>query len=165
MLLFLLLLYPPAEIMLTLAAGRAWGWGPVLALMVASFVAGSLLIRLRGAVFFRKAMASMEKQEMPAEALVGGIAWYVAGILLMIPGLVSDVLALVVLLPPVRRRVLARFQKAAEARLMGMQAAFMAGNGWQEAPGSGNGEVFEGEAREVQPVTPAVSLEEREPPR
>lgn len=176
----LFLLLPPAEVIFGIKLAKVYGGWWVLLGLLAGVVLGSALIRLRGAAFFRQAMADMQRQQMPTEALVGGIAWWVAGALLIFPGFISDVLALLVLLPPVRRRVLERFRRAAEERLVKMQrsgAAFTwtAGGGWQGGPGFGGssqsgpwqppgqagGDVFEGEGREILEDAPRITRVDR----
>lgn len=154
----LIMVLPPAEILLTIWSAGRFGWSPVLLALGAGLVLGMVLLKLRGRAFLKQANAAMLQQQMPTEALVGGIAWYVAGILLIIPGFITDLLAVVLLLPPVRRRLLDRFRRMAEERLVVMQGfdprqaqgGFQwppQGNPWQQ-PG-GNGDVFEGEAQEV----------------
>lgn len=168
----LFLLLPPAEVILGIKLAKAFGGWWVLAGLLAGAVLGSMLIRLRGQAFFRKAMAAMQRQQMPAEELVGGIAWYVAGALLIFPGFISDVLALVVLLPPVRRRVLERFRRQAEEQLVRMNggAAFQwtAAGGWQSAHGNAGrpgpaGDVFEGEGREIVEEAPRLGRDAGQP--
>jgi UPF0716 protein FxsA len=115
-------------------------------------------------------MAALNRQEMPTEALLGGIAWWVAGALLVFPGFISDALALLVLLPPVRWRVLARFQRVAEERMVNRQggAAFQwtPRGGWQGQTGraDGGGDVFEGEGREIVEDAPQLAPRRDETP-
>ncbi|MDP2228987.1 MAG: FxsA family protein [Moraxellaceae bacterium] len=162
--LLLIMLLPPAEVLLAMSLGREIGAAWVWAALALGVVAGSLMIRWRGQVFFRQAMEALNRQEMPSEALVGGIAWYVAGVLFIVPGFISDVLGLVVLLPPVRRRVLARFRKLAEERLVQMQGTagfqWRADSGWtmtpEDMPDNGNGRVFEGEGWTVEEDAPRL---------
>lgn len=168
----ILLMLPLAELMLALSLARHLGWFWVLAGLLAGAVLGSLLIRLRGAPYFRQAMATMNRpeapgQQAPNEALVHGLAWSVAGVLLMIPGFITDVLALLLLLPPVRRRAVSHLQRLTEGRLMTMQTVFagphgamggaMGGTGWppRQSPDA-VGDVFEGEAREIINDAPAL---------
>lgn len=170
MLALIVLLLPPAEIMLGLNLSRHFGGWWVVAGLAAGVVLGTALIRLRGQVFFRQAMAALQRQQMPTEELVGGIAWYVAGALFIFPGFISDALALLVLLPPVRRRVLERFRRRAEEQLLRMQGgtAFQwtprggwqgpqgqAGQPWQQGPAA-DGDVFEGEGREIVEDAPTL---------
>jgi UPF0716 protein FxsA len=178
MLRLFLLLLPAAEVMLAISLGRHVGGIWVLAGFVAGAVLGSLLIRFRGQRFFREAMAAINRQEMPGEALVGGIAWYLAGLLFIIPGFISDGLALIVLLPPVRRRVLVRFRKLAEEHLVKAHGAsgfqWTAQGGWQPGPGAGGvggnadgngrGRVFEGEGREIDEAAPRLPPRPDQPP-
>jgi len=63
------------------------GWGPALLLVLAAMVIGALVIR-----------ASWRRR--PAGADNGLL--FVAGVLLVLPGYVSDVIGLLLLLPPVR---------------------------------------------------------------
>lgn len=161
----LFVLLPPAEVMLAVYLGRHYGWLMVIAGLLLGIVLGSQLIQHRGQHFFREAMAALNRQEMPTEALLGGIAWWVAGALLIFPGFISDVLALLVLLPPVRRRVLGRFQRIAEERMVRMQGAaafqWTARGGWQGQQGSqAGGDVFEGEGREIVEDAPALPPKE-----
>lgn len=169
--LFLLFLLPPLEILLAFTMGKELGWGVLLGLWALAFAVGVILIRLRGVVFFKKAMDAARQGQMPTQAILGGIAWYVAGVLLMMPGVITDVLAALVLLPPVRAKVLARFQKAAEEKFMAMGGSFSSAqfdpSQFQWPPGMDpnsfgqgpQGDVFDGEAREVNENAPRVSRE------
>jgi UPF0716 protein FxsA len=138
---FFVTLLVPAELLLLSYVAHRMGWGFVFLTWVAGIMLGQALLRWRGRVFLREAQAAVARDQPPQSALVGGIAWYVAGILLIVPGYITDVLALVVLLPPVRRRALARFARLAEARIMTM------GRG---PGGFGQGNVYEGEAHRVE---------------
>jgi UPF0716 protein FxsA len=138
---FLITMLVPAEVLLLSWVAHRIGWGPVGLACLVGIVAGQALLRWRGRVFLREAQAAVQRDQMPHEALIGGIAWYVAGILLIVPGFITDVLALIIMLPPVRRRVLARFGKAAEARIMSMGGT----PGGFTPPGN----VYEGEVSPV----------------
>ena len=54
---------------------------------------------------------------LPTEALVDGLLVVVAGFLLLLPGFVSDVLAILLVIPPIRKLVRARILAAAERRI------------------------------------------------
>ena len=157
--LLLAMLLPFAELLLGAHLAETLGGLWVLAGLLLGVVTGVALMRWRGRVFFGEAMAALNRQQMPSEALVGGIAWYLAGALLILPGFISDALALLLLLPPVRRRLLDRFRRLAEERLVQMQGTtgfyWSAGRGWQAGPGDGR--VFDGEAEVV--VQPASEAE------
>lgn len=166
----MLLMLPVAELMLVLSLARHFGWLWVLAGLLAGFFLGSSVIRLRGALYFRQAMAAMNQQQAPDGALINGLAWYVAGVLLMIPGFITDALALLVLLPPVRRLMVSRVQKVMQGRMVNIQTIFsghasmggMGGTGagpqWPPQQDQETGDVFEGEAREIAENTPVLEV-------
>lgn len=164
----MLLMLPVAELMLVLSLARHFGWLWVLAGLLAGFFLGSSVIRLRGALYFRQAMAAMNQQQAPDGALIKGLSWYVAGVLLMIPGFITDALALLVLLPPVRRLMVSRVQKVMQGRMVNIQTIFSGGmNGgtmgdantpWPPQQNQEAGDVFEGEAREIAENTPVLEV-------
>ncbi len=100
--LFLILLFPIAEIFAFAEIG-AWigGWQTVAWVIVAAFV-GMSLLRLHGVATLRRVQASLLRGELPARAMLDGMLLFLAAILLIIPGFISDAIALLLLLPPVR---------------------------------------------------------------
>lgn len=105
------------EIWLLVVLGRSIGVGSIFALVVGSGIAGSWIARRAG----RRALAGWQQASMagtvPAAALATSAMLVVAGVLLMIPGVLSDVAALLLLLPPVRRSLGVRVRHAFEDRL------------------------------------------------
>jgi len=164
----LVMLLPPAEILLMVWLADRYGWGPVLLGCLLGFVLGRGLIRWRGQVFYRKAMEAAQRDALATDALTGGIAWFVAGVLFMIPGFITDGLALLVLLPPVQRRLLGRFGKLAESRIiMGGMGGGMGGAGGMDGgfawpPQDGGGEIIDIEVEPARPVAPEI--EHKTPP-
>jgi UPF0716 protein FxsA len=106
--LFLALLF--ADLASLIWLGRFVGVLPVLALVVLGILAGSALIRRSGAnIFTMLNMPSSDKKTVSggaAKSLLGAIA----GVLLIIPGIVSDFIALALLLPWVRKPVAGFFE-------------------------------------------------------
>lgn len=101
---FALLLLPLAEIAAFVAVGREIGIVATLGLVLLGVVLGCLLIRSAGLEVFRAARAEMNAGRDPGPRIVRGFLSVVAGILLIVPGFVTDAVALVLLLPPVHRR-------------------------------------------------------------
>jgi len=102
--LVLLLLVPLVEIALFVAVGGWIGvWG-VLALVVLGALAGVALLRGRLARIPELLQAGGDPQRLLAGGALGGLA----ALLLIAPGFLTDVLGLVLLLPPVQRALLAR---------------------------------------------------------
>ncbi len=73
-----------------------------LVLLVTGFIFGLQLMRSQGLNAMLKASQNVKGGESPLAPLAGGIVKAFAGILLIIPGFISDVMALVILLPFVR---------------------------------------------------------------
>jgi len=105
-LLFLLLLAVPiAEITLFIEAGRLIGIIPTVLLTFATAVAGTFLMRTQGLATLNRVAQSVEKGEMPVTPVIDGMGIFVAGILLITPGFLTDVFGLLLFVPPIRRSV------------------------------------------------------------
>jgi len=72
-------------------------------LLLAGFIFGLQLMRAQGINAMIKSAQNMQHGESPLAPLADGIVKAFAGILLLIPGFVTDVLALLLLLPFVRK--------------------------------------------------------------
>jgi UPF0716 protein FxsA len=128
-----------AEIASLVAFGRAVGVAPTLAWVMVAAVLGGLLVRSQGFAHARRMRAAMAQGQLPAGPLFDGMAMVVAGLLLIVPGLLGDALAVALLLPQVRRGLLG----ALIPRFLG---------GVDRRPGGRTAEsatVIEGEARRV----------------
>jgi UPF0716 protein FxsA len=106
--------------LLTVIAGAAGGWA-VFLLLVAGAVCGATVIRRTGRRVFRNLSRSFQSGQrggpVPDEQRGGSSLVILGGVLLIIPGPVSDVLGLLLLLAPVRR-VASRFVERAVERRM-----------------------------------------------
>lgn len=98
----LFLVLPVAEIFVLIKVGQWIGALATVFLVVFSAVLGALLIRHQGFITLTKVRASMERGEVPAAAMMEGAVLLVGGILLLIPGFLTDLVGLATLLPPVR---------------------------------------------------------------
>jgi UPF0716 protein FxsA len=148
-----LLLLPVLELAVAIMVGRAVGALPVLGALLLFAVAGAMLVRRQGAAAWRSLNRSLRAGETPSRELADATVLVLAGVLLIVPGFVTDILALLLLLPPTRpvaRRPLERaFRRAAADRVTLLQA-FPPGSGRAPgAPGSTaprfGGDVVEGE--------------------
>lgn len=122
------------ELFLLVKTGQWFGaWFPVLAVIL-GFVAGGLTIRHTGIRSLNEiAQASRSGQSgAGAQAAIGGMLGFFAGILFILPGLLSDVAAVLLLIPVSRRLV----------------EAYMVRNGVRRNPAPGS-VVIDGEAVEI----------------
>lgn len=100
-----LLAWPLAEIALFVVIGGQIGLWATLAWVLLSGVLGVLVLRvaaLRQAVALRDGLRGLRD---PARLAAGGLMSVLAGVLLILPGFLTDALGLVLLLPPVQALV------------------------------------------------------------
>ncbi len=92
------------EIWLLIEVASVTGWFLVLLLLLAGVAIGGSLIKRAGMKAFRAATAAFEQGAVPPSgaAETGTSLTVLAGVLLMVPGFLSDLLALTLLLPPTR---------------------------------------------------------------
>ena len=92
-----------AEIATFIAVGKAIGIAATLLLAIASCLGGLMLVRLLGLDALRRAEESLARGESPAGAVFDAGCLVLAAILLALPGFLSDIVALMLLIRPLRR--------------------------------------------------------------
>ena len=98
----LILAFPVLEAWLLFRLGDRFGvW--VLVWLVIAAVCGALLIRLERLVWAIRLAGSLREQRSPFTALLASARTLVAGLLLIFPGVITDVLAVLVLIWPLPR--------------------------------------------------------------
>jgi UPF0716 protein FxsA len=97
LLLLALVAFPFVEIALLIVVGRAIGVLATLALLVFAVLAGIALIRLQGFATLLNVRAALARGQPPADALFQGACVVAAGLLLIVPGFLSDLMALALL--------------------------------------------------------------------
>lgn len=143
-----LLVFPLIEIAGFILVGDAIGVGPTLLLIVASAVAGVMLLRTNGVDTLRRAQARMDKGEAPLREAFDGLCLALAGLLLFIPGFATDLLGLLLFLPPVRGWLFGRVSLVTVGKA-GMTRA-RTGAGAYDPARRGSTTVIEGEYTEVE---------------
>jgi UPF0716 protein FxsA len=117
---FAVLVLPLAEIVAFYAVAQAIGFLAAVALTILTSLAGLALLRRTGrpeVVHLRRAGAGGVVTEVEAR---GGEFWTaLAGILLTLPGFLTDIMGALLLVPYVQRRLLAAVRRAAEKAMHG----------------------------------------------
>ena len=90
---------PLAELYILIKIGSHIGGFNTLLLVLMTTVLGALLARLQGLRTLRQIQLSLSQGQIPAEELIDGVLILFGGILLVIPGVLTDLFALVLLLP------------------------------------------------------------------
>jgi UPF0716 protein FxsA len=96
------LLLPLVEIALFIVVGRAIGLFPTLALVILAAIGGALLLRQQGLGVVERLRSNVSAGTLPARSVFDTLVFGFAGLLLIVPGFLSDIAALVLLLPSVR---------------------------------------------------------------
>lgn len=117
----LFIVVPLAELYLILKVGDLIGWWQTILVLALDSVLGSLLLRSQGRAVWRRFTETMAAGRVPHKELQQGIAVIFGGALLVTPGFLSDVLGVLLLVPPTRalilRLVMRRLAKRVETRV------------------------------------------------
>ncbi|HEX5016374.1 MAG TPA: FxsA family protein [Actinomycetes bacterium] len=136
----LLIVVPILELYVGSLVVDEWGFGPALLALLGGAIVGILVIR-----------ASWRRRPRGAD---NGLL-FLAGLLLLFPGYVSDVLGLILLLPPVRAVLKVWIGSRVERTLSSMNLTVLR---WDDATGRlrrtdyGRGDVVSGEVIDDQPL-------------
>jgi UPF0716 protein FxsA len=99
---FFLLVLPLLEIAGFVLVGRQIGVLATLGLIVATGIAGAMLLRFQGFGVMARIRREMEAGRDPSRELAHGIMILIAGFLLLIPGFLTDILGILLFVPIVR---------------------------------------------------------------
>jgi UPF0716 protein FxsA len=104
-LLVLFIVVPLAELYVILKVGDAIGAIWTILLLAADSVLGSLLLRAQGRSVWRRFNAALGEGKMPHREVIDGVLVVFGGAFLITPGFITDVVGLVLLIPPTRTLV------------------------------------------------------------
>jgi len=125
-LLLILAILPIVELALLLMLGKYLGPAPVLAFVIGTAVAGVALLRWQGWSTWRSVQRALQAGQLPTEGLADGLMILVAAILLLSPGVLTDVIGLSLLVPRCRRwyrqQAMDWFRRRVEVRFGGASA-------------------------------------------
>lgn len=99
---FLFFLLPLAEVYMFIVVGEQIGALRTVLLCVLTAIAGGALVQSQGISVMTRVQAQLNKGVIPAREMFDGVCLMVAGVLLMVPGFVSDIIGFSLLIPPIR---------------------------------------------------------------
>ena len=100
--LLLAVLWPVAELFVAIQVAHAVGVVPTIVLLIAGWPLGTWALRRQGAAAWRRLGLALGEGRTPAREVVDGALVVIGGVLLMIPGFITDAIGLLLLLPPTR---------------------------------------------------------------
>ncbi len=113
-LLLLFLVIPLVELALLIEIGRRIGTAATIGIIVVTGVLGAFLARRQGLGVLRRAREEMAAGRLPVGPLADGVMILFAGAVLLTPGLLTDVLGFLCLVPQTRAWIRARLWKRLE---------------------------------------------------
>jgi UPF0716 protein FxsA len=117
---FLVLLFivlPIAEIYVIIKVGEAIGVIPTLVLLIADAVLGSMLWRHQGRAAWIRFNRALAENRLPHKEVFDGVLIIFGGALLVTPGFLTDILGLILLIPPTRAIVRAFASRSVRRRM------------------------------------------------
>ena len=101
-LLILFVSVPLLEILILIKMGEALGfWATIFLVIVTGFL-GALLARIEGLRTWRSIRKDLQDGQPPAEKMVDALLLFVAGVLLITPGVLTDIAGFLLLIPVTR---------------------------------------------------------------
>jgi UPF0716 protein FxsA len=156
MLLPLVLLFiavPIAELAVIIQVGQAIGIWWTIALLIADSVLGSILMRAQGRAAWRRFNEALAAGKIPAREVFDGAMVIMGGAFLITPGFITDVVGLLLLIPPSRALFRGMVARAATRRatftVRTIRWGSRARNGFRTAAQRPKSYDYEGSAREV----------------
>ena len=102
---FLFTLVPLLELYLLIRLGTYVGAVDTIAIVIGTGVAGGLLAKSQGLAVLDRMRAELNQGRLPAESLFDGLLILIAGAMLVTPGLLTDGLGLLLLIPWSRQAI------------------------------------------------------------
>jgi UPF0716 protein FxsA len=115
----LLIVVPMVEIYVIIQVGHAIGAVDTLGLLILLSVFGAWLTKYAGFVVLSRLRAQLDAGRTPTRELIDGVLVLAAGVLIVIPGFVTDAIGLLVLFPPTRAILRAYLRRRFELRVLG----------------------------------------------
>jgi UPF0716 protein FxsA len=113
---------PLVELYFIVQVGQSIGLLPTIALLIAISAVGTSLIKREGIKVYRDFVATIRRGEEPAEQIVHGVCLLAAGVLMLAPGFLSDIVSLTLLVPPIRRLIAAIVLRRSTRRITVIRA-------------------------------------------
>ena len=102
-LLLLFIITPIAEMALLIELGKHFGTWHTIGLIVITGIIGASLAKNQGLGVYRNIQQSLYMGELPHNHLIEGLLIFIGGALLITPGILTDGVGFLLVLPPTRR--------------------------------------------------------------
>jgi UPF0716 protein FxsA len=117
LLLFAFITVPLVELWLLIRVGEYLGVGRTIMIVIITGVVGAAAARRQGANMLRLIQADLASGKMPAPHMLDGLMILVAGLLLVTPGLITDTIGFLLLVPVIRNEIRQWMRRKLEKKL------------------------------------------------
>jgi UPF0716 protein FxsA len=104
-LLVVFIVFPLLEIALLVKLGAILGFWPTIGLVIATAIAGTTILHRQGFAVLRRSQEAIAEGKPPIEPVADGVFLLISGLLLITPGLITDSIGILLLVPPVRKAI------------------------------------------------------------
>ena len=111
-LLFLFIFIPIAELYLLIMVGARIGFLPTLGLIVFTGILGASLARQQGLSTLAKIQSELQSGRPPTDKLIEGAMIGVGGIVLITPGILTDLFGFALMVPKIRKSFAEKLKKS-----------------------------------------------------
>jgi UPF0716 protein FxsA len=125
--LLLLILWPIAELFVAIKVADAIGVLLTVVLLIIGWPLGMWLTRAQGRAAWRRLSAAVAEGRPPGREAIDGALILVGGVMLIIPGFITDVFGLCLLLAPTRRLARTLIARNLQSRLIVTATRFTRG--------------------------------------
>jgi UPF0716 protein FxsA len=130
LLLLIFIVWPVTELWLLFQLSDAFGFVTALVLVFGTGILGAWLAKWQGLRAIIRLQNDIRQGVMPAQAIGDGALILVAGVLLITPGVMSDVAGILLLVPPLRKVVMTGLSRWFANRIRVQSTGF-----WQATDG------------------------------
>ena len=101
-LLLLFIAVPLIEVLILIQLGSLFGFWPTISMVIGTGIVGAYLAKLYGLTIWYKIQEDLAAGRMPADKLIDGLLVLIGGVVLLTPGLLTDILGIMLLVPITR---------------------------------------------------------------
>ncbi|MCK5850782.1 MAG: FxsA family protein [Kiritimatiellae bacterium] len=113
------ILIPIAELAVLLHVKEVMGLGNTILLVVLTGFGGAILAKWQGLMVMSEINRDMAQGKMPAPHMIDGVMILVAGLMLITPGLITDSVGFLLLIPIVRKELRIWLRRKIEHKFTG----------------------------------------------
>jgi UPF0716 protein FxsA len=123
------ILWAAAELFVAIKVAEAIGVLPTVLLLLVTWPLGTWVLRSHGRAAWRRLGAAVAEGRSPGREVLDGVLILLGGLLLIVPGFLSDVLGAIALLPPTRALLRGQLARHVQSRFVVQATRFTGASG------------------------------------